>query len=121
MMKTRSCLSSINCTLRHSYIKGSAGWLPSVLPSRRAYNNFAHEREITPAVKSVVPPKLMTAKEIPKVQWAQVFEKCGEPLQYKQIPVPVPKPDEVLVNIKYSGVCHTDLHVRTNILQVFYH
>ena len=24
--------------------------------------------------------------------------------------VPKPGPDEVLVNIKYSGVCHTDLH-----------
>lgn len=29
---------------------------------------------------------------------------------YKQIPVPKPGPDEVLINIKYSGVCHTDLH-----------
>ena len=29
---------------------------------------------------------------------------------YKKIPVPKPGPDEVLVNIKYSGVCHTDLH-----------
>lgn len=31
-------------------------------------------------------------------------------LVYKQVSVPVPGPDEVLVNIKYSGVCHTDLH-----------
>jgi alcohol dehydrogenase, propanol-preferring len=29
---------------------------------------------------------------------------------YKQIPVQKPGPDEVLVNIKFSGVCHTDLH-----------
>lgn len=29
---------------------------------------------------------------------------------YKKIAVPKPGPDEVLVNIKYSGVCHTDLH-----------
>jgi propanol-preferring alcohol dehydrogenase len=29
---------------------------------------------------------------------------------YKKIPVQHPGPDEVLVNIKYSGVCHTDLH-----------
>jgi len=29
---------------------------------------------------------------------------------YKKIPVPSPGPDEVLINIKYSGVCHTDLH-----------
>lgn len=24
--------------------------------------------------------------------------------------MPKPGPDEVLINIKYSGVCHTDLH-----------
>jgi len=48
--------------------------------------------------------------EIPEKQWAQVFEKNGGPVEYKQIPVPKPGPDEVLVNIKYSGVCHTDLH-----------
>ena len=29
---------------------------------------------------------------------------------YKRIPVQKPGPDEVLINIKYSGVCHTDLH-----------
>ena len=29
---------------------------------------------------------------------------------YKKIPVRQPGPDEVLINVKYSGVCHTDLH-----------
>lgn len=29
---------------------------------------------------------------------------------YKKIPVQKPGPDEVLINIKFSGVCHTDLH-----------
>lgn len=29
---------------------------------------------------------------------------------YKKIPVRKPGPDEVLVAIKYSGVCHTDVH-----------
>jgi hypothetical protein len=48
--------------------------------------------------------------EIPKEQWAQVIEKTGGPVEYKKIPVQEPGPDEVLVNIKYSGVCHTDLH-----------
>ncbi|OJD10442.1 alcohol dehydrogenase 1, partial [Emergomyces pasteurianus Ep9510] len=47
---------------------------------------------------------------IPATQWAQVADKVGGPVQYRQIPVPKPGPDEVLVNIKYSGVCHTDLH-----------
>ncbi|KAI8625654.1 dehydrogenase-like protein [Xylariaceae sp. FL1651] len=47
---------------------------------------------------------------IPETQWAQVVEKKGGPVVYKEIPVPEPGPDEVLIHIKYSGVCHTDLH-----------
>ncbi|RJE18397.1 alcohol dehydrogenase [Aspergillus sclerotialis] len=47
---------------------------------------------------------------IPEMQWAQVAEKIGGPLVYKQIPVPKPGPDEILVNIHFTGVCHTDLH-----------
>lgn len=47
---------------------------------------------------------------IPSEQWAQVIEKTGGPVQYKKIPVQKPGPDEVLINVKYSGVCHTDLH-----------
>ncbi|OJJ48338.1 hypothetical protein ASPZODRAFT_61579 [Penicilliopsis zonata CBS 506.65] len=48
---------------------------------------------------------------VPETQWAQVIEQVGGPAVYKQIPVPRPGPDEVLVKIKYSSVCHTDLHV----------
>jgi Zn-dependent alcohol dehydrogenase len=44
---------------------------------------------------------------VPDTQWAQVVDKSGGPCVYKQIPVQKPGPDEVLVNIKYSGVCHT--------------
>lgn len=47
---------------------------------------------------------------IPEKQWAQIFEESGGEISYKQIPVPEPKPDEVLVDVKYTGVCHTDLH-----------
>ncbi|KFY67399.1 hypothetical protein V496_01590 [Pseudogymnoascus sp. VKM F-4515 (FW-2607)] len=47
---------------------------------------------------------------IPDTQWAQVAHKDGGKVEYKKIPVPIPGPDEVLVNIKFSGVCHTDLH-----------
>jgi propanol-preferring alcohol dehydrogenase len=52
----------------------------------------------------------MDAPIVPEMQWAQVCERVGGPLEYKQIPVAKPSPDEILVNIKYSGVCHTDLH-----------
>lgn len=47
---------------------------------------------------------------IPEKQKAVVFEKNGGPLEYKEIAVPKPKPTELLINVKYSGVCHTDLH-----------
>lgn len=50
------------------------------------------------------------SQNIPTEQWAQVIEKVGGPVEYKKIPVAKPGPGEVLVNIKYSGVCHTDLH-----------
>lgn len=55
-------------------------------------------------------------QKIPEKQWAQVFEKSNGPIEYKQVPVPTPGPDEVLINIKYTGVCHTDLHVRGSYL-----
>jgi len=51
-----------------------------------------------------------SAPEVPTTQWAQVVEKVGGPAVYKQIPVAKPGPDEVLINIKFTGVCHTDLH-----------
>jgi alcohol dehydrogenase, propanol-preferring len=41
---------------------------------------------------------------------AAVVEKFGEPLQIREVPIPEPKPDEVLIEIVASGVCHTDLH-----------
>ncbi|KAF3932516.1 Zeta-crystallin [Dactylellina cionopaga] len=47
---------------------------------------------------------------VPTEQWAMVVEKTGGPCVYKKIPVQKPASDEVLINIKYSGVCHTDLH-----------
>ncbi|KAI0127870.1 dehydrogenase-like protein [Xylariales sp. AK1849] len=52
----------------------------------------------------------MGSHSIPKEQWAQVVEKSGGPVSFKKIPVAQPGPDEVLINVKYSGVCHTDLH-----------
>jgi propanol-preferring alcohol dehydrogenase len=50
------------------------------------------------------------APSVPEKQMAMVIEKTGGPVEYKEIPVQKPGPDEVLVNIKFSGVCHTDLH-----------
>lgn len=52
----------------------------------------------------------MSAHQIPKTQKAIIFYKNGGDLEYKDIDVPQPKPNELLINVKYSGVCHTDLH-----------
>ncbi|WAO97179.1 PKS-ER domain-containing protein [Fusarium falciforme] len=55
----------------------------------------------------------MASFNIPKEQWAQVRQRPGGSVIYKKVPVQMPGPDEVLVNVKYSGICHTDLHAMT--------
>ncbi|PLB48812.1 hypothetical protein P170DRAFT_494323 [Aspergillus steynii IBT 23096] len=52
-------------------------------------------------------PKV-NGNSLPTTQWAQV--STGKTIELKKTPVPQPGPDEVLVKIEYSGVCHTDLH-----------
>jgi propanol-preferring alcohol dehydrogenase len=47
---------------------------------------------------------------VPKTQKAIVFDTDGGELHYRDIPVPVPNDGEILIHVKYSGVCHTDLH-----------
>ncbi|KAI5970285.1 ADH1 [Candida margitis] len=52
--------------------------------------------------------------EIPKTQKAIIVDYDNGPLQYKDIAVPPIKPNEILVNIKYTGVCHSDYHAWRN-------
>ncbi|CAI5760314.1 unnamed protein product [Candida verbasci] len=47
---------------------------------------------------------------IPKSQKAVIFYEHNGPLEYKDVATPTPKPNELLINVKYSGVCHSDLH-----------
>ena len=47
---------------------------------------------------------------MPQTMKAAVVRQFGKPLSIEQVPVPTPGPGEVLVKIKASGVCHTDLH-----------
>jgi propanol-preferring alcohol dehydrogenase len=42
---------------------------------------------------------------------AMVLEHIGQPLLYKQMPVPKPSALQVLVKIYACGVCRTDLHI----------
>ncbi len=41
---------------------------------------------------------------------AAVARTFGGPLRIEELPVPQPGPGEVLVRLKASGVCHTDVH-----------
>ncbi|CAL9735424.1 alcohol dehydrogenase 2 [Monosporozyma servazzii] len=54
--------------------------------------------------------RLQSTFTIPSTQKGVIFYEHGGQLHYKDIPVPKPKPNEILINVKYSGVCHTDLH-----------
>ena len=54
--------------------------------------------------------RLQSTFKIPEKQMGVIFYKHGGPLEYKELPVPKPKATEILINVKYSGVCHTDLH-----------
>jgi alcohol dehydrogenase, propanol-preferring len=45
-----------------------------------------------------------------KTMRAAVLRAFGQPLVIEERPVPEPGPGEVLVRVRASGVCHTDLH-----------
>ena len=49
--------------------------------------------------------------EMPKTMQAMVLEKQKEPLVLKELPVPQPNQDQVLIRIHACGICRTDLHV----------
>ncbi|MBV8066496.1 MAG: alcohol dehydrogenase AdhP [Candidatus Eremiobacteraeota bacterium] len=45
-----------------------------------------------------------------KTMKAAVVREFGQPLVIEELPVPVPGPGELLVEVVACGVCHTDLH-----------
>jgi propanol-preferring alcohol dehydrogenase len=49
--------------------------------------------------------------EIPQSMKAMVLEKQKQPLQLKEVPIPRPGPDQVLIRVHACGVCRTDLHI----------
>lgn len=56
--------------------------------------------------------KIKYYRELPKEQKAfKIREKPEIKLEEVQIPVPTPKPNEVLLKIAAAGMCHTDLHI----------
>ena len=42
---------------------------------------------------------------------AAVLREFKRPLVIEQVPTPVPGPNDVLIQVKACGICHSDLHV----------
>jgi alcohol dehydrogenase, propanol-preferring len=42
---------------------------------------------------------------------AMLLEAAHQPLQLKELPVPHPGPEQVLIRVIACGICHTDLHI----------
>ena len=49
--------------------------------------------------------------EIPEKMRSMVLEAPGKPLQAREVPVPRPGPEQVLIKVHACGVCRTDLHI----------
>ncbi|EXJ94221.1 hypothetical protein A1O1_02614 [Capronia coronata CBS 617.96] len=52
------------------------------------------------------------APNLPKDYKVAIFEKKGEPLTFKQVPLELPKSGEVLVKVLACGICHSDAAVQ---------
>lgn len=42
---------------------------------------------------------------------AMVFEKAGSPLILRDVPIPIPSAQQVLIKVIACGICRTDLHI----------
>jgi propanol-preferring alcohol dehydrogenase len=47
---------------------------------------------------------------LPRTMKAAVVPGLGQPLEIREVPVPPVGPGQVLMRVRASGVCHTDLH-----------
>ena len=50
---------------------------------------------------------------LPRTMKAAVVPALGAPLDIREVPVPQVGPGQVLIRVRASGVCHTDLHAAT--------
>ncbi|WP_461481820.1 zinc-dependent alcohol dehydrogenase family protein [Porticoccus sp.] len=53
----------------------------------------------------------MAEYSLPATMRAMVFHGVGQPLQRRQVPVPEPAPDQLLIRVRACGICRTDLHI----------
>ncbi len=49
--------------------------------------------------------------ELRSTMRAMVLEVPGKPLVKKDLPIPVPSPNQILIRVSACGVCRTDLHI----------
>ena len=49
--------------------------------------------------------------QLPEMMHAMVLQIPGTSLVYREVPVPEPGPEQVLIKVHACGVCRTDLHV----------
>ncbi len=47
---------------------------------------------------------------MPEMMQAAVVHELGSRVEIDEVPIPTPGPYQALVQVDYSGVCHTDLH-----------
>src|SRR6266436_3540716 len=48
---------------------------------------------------------------VPEKMQAMLLETAKQPLCLREVPVPRPKPDQILIRVQACGVCRTDLHI----------
>src|SRR5882724_11176010 len=48
---------------------------------------------------------------VPETMRAMLLETPKQPLRLKKVPVPRPKPNQILIRVHFCGVCRTDLHI----------
>lgn len=49
--------------------------------------------------------------QVPEKMRAVVLQEPGRPLSSKEMPLPRPGPDQILIRVHACGVCRTDLHI----------
>lgn len=47
------------------------------------------------------------SEQIPSIQKAAIYDLPNKPIEVREVAVPEPNHDEVLVKLLYSGVCHS--------------
>jgi len=55
---------------------------------------------------------------VPETMRAARYHGPGDSLRLEEVPIPQPGPDEALVRVRAAGVCHTELHFLSGVLNL---